>query len=171
MIGICFPDELFDEEARQNTPGRIDRMGNEFAEWRNWELDKGIFECNGYNDLIIEKDIPFTSFCGHHLLPFWGNAYIAYLPNGHIVGLSKLARTVRKFASRPQVQEQMTHDIANYLMDKIPNIQGVMTMCKARHMCQEVRGARIGGITVTSAIRGKFIDNPTLKMEAVELMK
>jgi GTP cyclohydrolase I len=117
VLGLCFPAELFDEEALANTPGRILRMMEEFREWREWkdlETGRGIFPTES-DDLVIVRDINFTSFCAHHILPFSGTASVAYLPTTHIVGLSKIPRTVRKFASRPQLQEYLTSQIADYL--------------------------------------------------------
>jgi GTP cyclohydrolase I len=173
MIYIGFPEGLFSEEARANTQRRIEEMLQEFKEWQDWddlERGKGIFPSSS-GDLIIEKEIPFTSFCEHHLMPFQGRAAIAYIPRGYIVGLSKLARTVRKFASRPQLQEQMTHDVADYLCRWIPNVEDVMVYIEAEHMCMEARGARMHGKTVTSAVRGKFLNNPSLRAETMELIK
>jgi len=172
VIGLSFPDELFDEESVQNTPARIERMQAEFAEWRNWELEegKGVFERPDYNDLVLIRGIDFTSFCSHHILPFRGQVSVAYIPGGWIVGLSKIPRVVRKFASRPQLQERMTDQIADYLMTKIPQVKGVMVVCEADHMCMQVRGARMTGTTGTSAIRGVFAENASLKAETLELM-
>ena len=173
MIGLSFPEDLFSEESQGNTQRRINDMLNEFQSWRDWndlEIGRGVFESNS-RDLVIVKAIPYFSWCEHHLMPFQGTAAIAYLPGGHLVGLSKLARTVRKFASRPQLQEQLTNDIANYLEKWIPNNLGVMVFMTGKHLCMEARGARMQGETVTSAVRGKFAENPSLKDEALELMR
>jgi len=173
LIGLNFPDELFDEEAKQNTPDRVRRMMDEFKFWRDWdelERGRGIFPALS-DDLIMVKDIEFTSFCAHHLLGFSGTASIAYIPSTHIVGLSKVARTVRKFASRPQLQENMTSQIADYLMKYIPGVKGVMVKIKATHSCMTIRGAQMRGLTESSAIRGIFKENDSLKAETVELLK
>lgn len=173
MIGLNFSDDLFSDEAQKNTPDRIRRMMDEFEFWRNWnelETGKGVFLSEN-DDLIIIKDIAFTSFCEHHIMPFYGTASIAYVPGGYIAGLSKIARTVRKFASRPQLQENMTSQIADYLMKWIPNIKGVMVKISATHTCMTVRGARMNGITETSAIRGLFKENADLKNETLLLLK
>ena len=172
-IGLYFPEDLFDEEAKQNTENRIKRMMAEFEEWRNWddlEKGKGIFPAMS-DDLVIVKDIEFTSFCGHHLMQFSGTASVAYIPSTHIVGLSKIARTVRKFASRPQLQENMTCQIADSLLTWIPNVKGVMVKVNATHTCMSGRGARIPGVTESSAVRGIFKDNSSLKAETLELLK
>jgi len=153
-IGIYFDKDLFDDESKKNTPKRIKRMMDEFKKWREWELDRGIFEYDGYNELVIEKDIEFFSFCSHHLLPCYGKVHIAYLPDGYVLGLSKVVRIVKKFASRPQLQEKLTHEIADYLFEKVPSVQGVMVIVEAEHLCMKMRGVRNKGVIVTSAIRG-----------------
>jgi GTP cyclohydrolase I len=173
MIGLTFPDELFDNEAKQNTPNRIKRMMSEFEEWRNWdglEQGKGIFEAEN-DDLVIVRDIEFTSFCCHHALPFSGKCSVAYLPTTHIVGLSKIPRTVRKFASGPQLQERMTAQIADYLAKWIPGVSGVMVRIEANHSCMQIRGARMTGTTETSAVRGIFRTNDKLKSEVLDILK
>lgn len=172
MISFGFEDELFSEEARENTPDRLRRMMKEFEAWRSWELTppKGVFEKPGYTDLVVLRDIDFTSFCDHHLMQFSGTVSVAYLPNGWIVGLSKIPRVVKKFASRPQLQEQMTDQIADYLMDKVPEIAGCMVVCSANHTCMSVRGVRSTGTTVTSAIRGAFKTDPSLKAEVSAML-
>lgn len=173
MRGLEFPDDLFDDESIANTPDRISRMEAEFEAWRNWELieGKGVFEKPDYNDLVLIRDIDFTSFCSHHILPFRGQVSVAYVPDGWVIGLSKIPRVVRKFASRPQLQERMTDQIADYLMEKIPKVKGVMVVCEADHMCMQVRGARMTGTTGTSALRGMFRENPSLKAETLELIR
>ncbi len=173
FIGLYFPEELFDEEGKKNTPDRINRMMDEFKSWRDWdelEQGRGIFPAIS-DDLIMVKDIEFTSFCGHHLMQFSGTAAVAYIPSTHIVGLSKVARTVRKFASRPQLQENMTAQIADYLMKWIPGVKGVMVKINAKHTCMTVRGSRIPGVTESSAIRGIFKENASLKSETLDLLK
>ena len=173
MIGLEFPDDLFDEEALRNTPDRVRRMMAEFEEWRNWdglERGKGIFEAEN-DDLVIIRDIDFTSFCNHHMLQFSGKCSVAYLPTTHIVGLSKIPRTVRKFASRPQLQERMTAQIADYLNTWIPNVKGVMVRIEANHSCMQIRGARMTGVTETSAVRGVFRENETLKNEVLQILR
>ena len=173
MIGLEFPDDLFDEEALRNTPDRVRRMMAEFEEWRNWdglEQGKGIFEAEN-DDLVIIRDIDFTSFCNHHMLQFSGKCSVAYLPTTHIVGLSKIPRTVRKFASRPQLQERMTAQIADYLNTWIPNVKGVMVRIEANHSCMQIRGARMTGVTETSAVRGVFRENETLKNEVLQILR
>lgn len=172
-IGLYFPDELFDEEAKANTPRRVSRMMAEFKSWQDWdelERGRGIFPATS-DDLIMVKNIPFTSFCQHHVLPFSGTASVAYIPSTHIIGLSKVARCIRKFASRPQLQEYMTAQIADYLSEWIPGVKGVMVRIEATHSCMCIRGARMAGITESSAVRGVFKENASLKSETLELLK
>ena len=115
------------------------------------------------NNLVMEKDITFYSVCEHHLLPFYGKVHIAYLPDGEVVGLSKLARTVEVFARRPQIQEQLTSQIASAIMEEL-HPQGVMVMIEAEHMCMTMRGIRKpGSKTVTTATLGCFQEDPALQ--------
>ena len=108
------------------------------------------------NNMVMEKDITFYSVCEHHLLPFYGKVHIAYVPDGAVVGLSKLARTVEVFARRPQIQEQLTTQIANAIMNEL-HPQGVMVMVEAEHMCMTMRGIKKPGTkTVTASMLGCF---------------
>lgn len=112
--------------------------------------------------MVLEKDIVFYSTCEHHLLPFFGKAHIAYIPNGRVVGLSKLARTVEVYARRPQIQEQFTGQIADALMRYL-RPQGTMVLIEAEHMCMTMRGIKKpGSKTVTVAKRGCFLEDPEL---------
>ena len=111
------------------------------------------------NEMVIEKDITFYSMCEHHLLPFYGKAHIAYIPNGKVVGLSKLARTVDVYARRAQIQEKMTSQIADALEESL-DPKGVMVMIEAEHTCMTMRGIRKpGSKTVTTVTRGDFKDD------------
>ena len=115
------------------------------------------------NNMVMEKDITFYSVCEHHLLPFCGKAHIANIPNGEVVGISKLARTVEVFARRPQIQEQLTAQIANAIMEELKP-QGVMVMIDAVHMCMTMRGVQKPGTkTVTTAELGCFKNEPSLQ--------
>ena len=110
----------------------------------------------GYDELVVAREVPFRSLCEHHLLPFYGHAHVAYIPNESIVGLSKMARIVEFYARRPQLQERLTEQIARYMAAKL-DPQGVMVVIEARHLCVEMRGIKKpGALTVTSAIRGIF---------------
>jgi len=116
-----------------------------------------------YNEIVVEKDIEFHSVCEHHLMPFFGKAHVAYVPNGKVAGLSKLARTVEVYARRLQIQEQMTGQIADALMEHLTP-QGAMVMVEAEHMCMTMRGVKKSGSkTVSVAVRGIFQDNLALQ--------
>lgn len=109
-----------------------------------------------YSAMVIEKRIPFYSMCAHHLVPFYGHAHLAYIPNDAILGLSKFSRILEFYAKRPQLQERLTEQVANYLETRL-RPQGVMVVVEARHLCVEMRGVKKpGAVTVTSAIRGIF---------------
>ncbi|MCU0292807.1 MAG: GTP cyclohydrolase I FolE [Thermoanaerobaculaceae bacterium] len=111
-----------------------------------------------YSSMVMERDIPFYSMCAHHFVPFYGHAHIAYIPRRRIVGLSKLPRILEFYAKRPQLQERLTEQVANYLQNKLHPL-GVMVVIQARHLCVEMRGVKKhGALTVTSAIRGCFAE-------------
>ena len=123
------------------------------------------------DEMVVEKDITFHSICEHHLLPFFGKAHIAYVPNGRVVGISKLARTVEVFARRPQIQEQLTGQICDAIMDTL-SPQGVMVMLEAEHMCMTMRGVRKPGTqTVTVACRGCFENDMALQNRFFQMVK
>lgn len=111
-----------------------------------------------YSAMVMERDIPFYSMCAHHLVPFYGHAHIAYIPKRTIVGLSKLPRILEFYAKRPQIQERLTEQVADYLWNTLEPL-GAMVVIEARHLCVEMRGVKKpGALTVTSAIRGCFDD-------------
>lgn len=123
------------------------------------------------NELVLEKDITFYSTCEHHLLPFYGKAHIAYIPDDKIVGLSKLARTVDVFARRPQIQEQMTAQIGDAIMEHLKP-KGVMVILQAEHMCMTMRGIKKpGSQTMTYICRGAFENNPELQQMVFQMVK
>ena len=123
------------------------------------------------NDMVLEKDIVFYSMCEHHLLPFYGKAHVAYIPDGEVVGLSKLARTVETYAKRPQLQERMTNQIADAIMEHL-NAKGVMVMLEAEHMCMTMRGIKKpGSKTVTCVKRGEFEHNDALVRDFYQMLK
>lgn len=124
-----------------------------------------------HSEFLLEKDITFYSLCEHHLLPFYGKVHIAYLPSDKVVGLSKLARTVEVFARRLQLQEQMTAQIADAVMEEL-HAKGVMVVVEAEHMCMTMRGAKKPGtLTATIAKRGAFLEDANLAQTALELIK
>ena len=121
------------------------------------------------NDMVIVKDIPFYSYCEHHLVPFFGKMHIAYIPNGKMIGLSKLIRMARVYAKRPQVQERLTRQIADALVKHLS--KDVMVYVEAEHMCMSMRGVRSPGTTtITSAVRGKFLNPPDNKNPKEEFL-
>ncbi|MGD0541357.1 MAG: GTP cyclohydrolase I FolE [Tepidisphaeraceae bacterium] len=123
-----------------------------------------------YDEIVLLRDIEFHSLCEHHLLPFMGRAHVAYLPDGKVVGLSKLARLVEGYARRPQLQERLTTQVADALMEEL-NALGAACVIEATHTCMTIRGARKpGSVMVTSALRGIFKDNPASRAEVLGLI-
>jgi len=160
-------------EGLIETPERIAKMYMEIfsgmEEDAALHLDK-VFHVKN-NEIVIEKDIVFYSVCEHHILPFYGKAHIAYVPDGRVVGLSKIARTVEVYAKRLQLQEQMTAQIADAFMEHLKP-QGVMVMIEAEHMCMTMRGIKKPGAkTVTMTTRGIFKDNPDLQNTFYQMVK
>jgi len=130
-----------------------------------------MFDEKSNDEMVIVRDIPFSSMCEHHLLPFVGKAHIAYIPSDNkIIGLSKLARIVDNFAKKPQVQERLTHDIADFLNDNL-SPRGVAVIIEAEHMCMSIRGAKaFGSITQTSALRGIMKNDARARAEVLALL-
>ncbi|HET7558762.1 MAG TPA: GTP cyclohydrolase I FolE [Limnochordia bacterium] len=124
-----------------------------------------------HDELVLVRDIPFFSLCEHHFLPFFGQAHVAYLPkNGRVCGLSKLARTVDVFARRPQMQERITHQVADAIMEHLDPL-GAAVVLEAEHMCMSMRGVnKPGSRTVTSAMRGIFRTDPKTRAEVLSLI-
>ena len=165
--------EDVNREGLVDTPARVARMYEEICggldETAEEHLSKTFTSSN--SEMVIEKDITFYSLCEHHLMPFYGKAHIAYIPNGKVVGLSKLARTVEVFARRPQIQEQLTGQIADAIME-ILKPQGVMVYMEAEHMCMTMRGVKKPGTkTITTACRGAFAENDSLKQQVFWAIK
>ncbi len=130
-----------------------------------------LFDEKSNDEMVIVRDIPFASMCEHHLLPFVGKAHIAYIPNDNkIIGLSKFARIVDNFAKKPQVQERLTHDIADFLNDNLKP-KGVAVIIEAEHMCMSIRGAKASGSkTQTSALRGCMKTDARTRAEVLALL-
>ncbi len=153
-----------DREGLVDTPERISRMCEEIFGGNDEEVKQHLsktFSVEG-NDLLLEKDIPVYSMCEHHLLPFYGVAHIAYISDGKVVGLSKLARTIDAFAKRAQIQERLTAQIADAVMDNL-NPKGVMVIIEAEHMCMSMRGVKKPGTkTMTYVARGVFKEDNEL---------
>ena len=160
-----------DREGLKETPERIGRMYEEIC--GGMDQDAGehlskVFSVDN-NEMVLEKDITFYSMCEHHLMPFYGKAHVAYIPDGKVVGLSKLARTVEVYARRLQIQERMTAQIADDIM-KYLTPQGVMVMLEAEHMCMTMRGIKKpGSQTVTMVTRGVFAENKELQDRFLQL--
>ena len=154
------------------TPKRVARMYQELFAGLD-EDPAGLLDVHfseRYDEMVVLRDIPFYSVCEHHLMPFMGKAHVAYLPNGKVVGLSKLARVVDVFARRPQVQERLTGQIADLIMEKL-QARGAGVIIEATHTCMTLRGARKpGSVMVTSAMKGLFRTNLATRNEAINLM-
>lgn len=161
-----------DREGLLRTPNRVARAYGELTAGLNEDPRvhlRTVFN-ERYDEVVLLRDITFHSLCEHHLLPFVGKAHVAYLPDGKVVGLSKLARLVEGYARRPQVQERLTTQIADALMEEL-NPQGAACVIEATHTCMTIRGAKKpGSIMVTSALRGVFKDNPPSRHEVLSLI-
>lgn len=164
-----------DREGLADTPARVARayeevfsgIGTDPTEVLNTTFNED------HRELVLVKDIPFYSTCEHHLVPFFGDAHIGYIPghSGKVTGLSKLARLVEGFARRPQVQERLTTSIADALMDRL-DASAVIVVIEAEHLCMAMRGVRKPGAnTVTSAVRGGFQNNAATRAEAMALIR
>ena len=157
--------EDINREGLLETPDRIARMYEELAAGYTDDAAKHLakrFHVDN-NDMVVEKDIHFYSFCEHHMLPFYGTAAIAYIPDGEVVGLSKMARTVEVYAKRFQLQERLSAQIADAFMQEL-NPKGVMVLIEAEHMCMTMRGIKKPGTkTVTAVTRGVFDNNEELQ--------
>lgn len=165
--------EDINREGLIETPDRIARMYTELVggmeEDAGEHLKKRFHVTN--NEMVVEKDIVFYSLCEHHMLPFYGKAHIAYIPDHEVVGLSKIARTVEVFARRLQLQEQLTAQIADSFMDYL-SPKGVMVMIEAEHLCMTMRGIKKpGSKTVTMVTRGVFEGNSELQNTFYQLVK
>ncbi len=163
-----------DREGLQGTPDRVARACEEIFGGMQEDPSRHLlkqFDEPGNEDMVIVKDIPFASMCEHHLLPFTGRAHVCYLPrDGKITGLSKLARCVSGYARRPQLQERLTQQIADAIVDRL-DARGVLVVLQAEHSCMNMRGIRAAGsLTVTSAVRGWFKDDLRAREEALRLI-
>lgn len=154
----------------KDTPARVVRMYRELLTPVEWTPTK--FENDGqYDSLVVLRAIPFFSLCEHHLAPFFGEATVGYLPNGHVLGLSKLARLVEHHARNLTVQERMTTRIADDLQD-ITDARAIGVVLEARHLCAEMRGVKkLGMMTKTSTMRGELRSNASLKEEFMEALR
>jgi GTP cyclohydrolase IA len=162
-------------EGLIDTPARVAKAYREMFEGYDKdaaeELGRTFEEVAGYDDLVIEKDIAFHSHCEHHMVPIIGRAHVGYLPDGKVVGLSKLARVVDIYARRLQTQEAMTAQIAGIIQDVL-NPRGVAVVIEAEHMCMAMRGIRkSGATTLTSTFTGAFRDNPEEQVRFMTMLR
>ncbi len=164
-----------DREGLLETPSRVARACAEVFSGMHEDpavhLLKQFHEAD-HEEMVIVRDIPFTSMCEHHLLPFYGRAHVAYIPRkGRITGLSKLARCVEGYARRPQVQERLTSQVADAIMASLDPL-GAIVVVEAEHMCMTARGVKKpGSLTITSAVRGSFLNDEKTRAEAMSLFK
>ncbi len=160
-------------EGLKATPQRVARMYQELlggVDVDPRQYFKAVFE-EKYDEMVVLRDIPFHSVCEHHLLPFIGKAHVAYLPQGRVIGISKIARVVDALSRRPQVQERLTSQIADLIMAEL-DPQGVAVILEAQHTCMTIRGVKKpGAIMLTSAVRGLFKSNPSTRAEAMSLLR
>jgi GTP cyclohydrolase I len=167
VLGIKTNSEIF-----QNTPERVAKMYLELFSGidGNNEPKLTLFNNRGYHDILALKRIPFYSLCAHHLLPILGDVSIAYIPGNKIIGLSKIPRIVKYLASKPQIQEDFTKELADFLHGKL-EANGVFVMVRARHLCLEMRGIKANNVeAISSAIRGVFETEKSTKEEAMRLL-
>jgi GTP cyclohydrolase I len=162
-----------EREGLRETPKRVAKMYDEVFSGLRQDPAKvlKVFRDESHEEMVLLKDIPFYSMCEHHLLPFAGTAHVCYIPTGdRLSGISKLARIVDLFSRRPQVQERLTAQVADTLMDNL-RPHGVLVVMEAEHYCMTMRGVRkAGSKMVTSAVRGIFADNEITRKEALALI-
>ncbi len=157
-----------DREGLQRTPERVHRMYLELTAGYHVDparlINGAVFDVD-YSEMVVVRDIPFYSLCEHHLLPFFGSAAVAYIPDGRVIGLSKIPRIVEMYARRLQVQERMTQQIADFLMERLVP-KGVGVVVEASHLCASMRGVRKPGtVMTTSAVLGIFRRNDKTRAE------
>ena len=161
-------------EGLLDTPKRVARAWREYCQ--GYDEDPGLHlhrtfeEVGGYNEVVLLKDIPFQSHCEHHMAPIVGKASIAYLPNQHVVGISKLARVLHGYAQRLQIQERLTAEVAQCIWDNLKP-QGVAVVIEAQHGCMTGRGVRTPGVNmITSRLIGCFLNDQSSRKEVLSLM-
>ena len=160
-------------EGLIDTPDRIARMCEEIYGGLGHEADQHLLKQFPVenNEIVLEKDITFYSMCEHHLMPFYGKAHLAYIPNGKVTGLSKLARTVEVYSRRPQTQERLTVQIADAL-ERTLDPKGIMVMLEAEHTCMTMRGIKKpGSKTITTVTRGAFTEDKELQKMFLSMVK
>lgn len=164
---IAHMDDRPDREGLRDTPKRYEKFVAEFL--KPTPFKPTVFESEGYDEMVIQTGIPFYSLCEHHLVPFFGEGAIAYIPDKKIIGLSKLARALDHFSRQLQNQERITMQVADFLNEAIQP-KGVGVILTARHLCMEMRGVRKpGAVTTTSSLRGNFKSKPATRQEFLHL--
>jgi len=160
-------------EGLVDTPERVARFYEEVFEGIHTDpgdVVDAFFGDEHYQEIVMVREIPFYSMCEHHFVPFHGYAHVAYMPQGRVTGLSKLARLVEGYARRPQMQERLTAQVADCLDDRLEPL-GVLVVIEAEHLCMSMRGVKKPGArTVTSAVRGIMESNPATRSEAMSLL-
>lgn len=163
-----------EREGLRETPARVGRMYKEIfcGLWEDPEVHLQKTFSEEHEEMVLVKDIPIYSMCEHHLLPFYGKAHVAYIPHhGNVTGLSKLVRVVEGFSKRPQLQERLTSQIADCIMQRM-GAKGVLVVIEAEHMCMTIRGVKKpGSKTLTSAVRGMFQKSEATRAEAFALIR
>ena len=169
--------ELGEDPSREGlvrTPQRVETALKFLTSGYDTDIDEtlnGALFSVDYSEMVIVRDIDFYSLCEHHLLPFFGKCHVAYIPNGRVIGLSKLPRLVDIFARRLQLQERLTNQIAETIRSKIDPL-GVAVVCEATHLCMAMRGVeKQNSYTITSAMLGAFRDQGRTRLEFLELLK
>jgi len=171
---ICWAGDSPDREGMLDTPRRVTKAYEEFFSGYTKDprsiLNTTFGDLEGYDEMIVLRDIAFSSYCEHHMVPFTGRAHIAYLPKDRVVGLSKLARLVDVFAKRLQIQEKLTAQIATTL-DEVLQPKGVAVVVEATHMCMTTRGVnKTGTVMQTSKLLGRFRSDPRTRQEFYSLI-
>src|SRR5690349_21022902 len=169
--------ELGEDPAREgllDTPKRVEKalrfLTSGYSADVDAVLNNALFTVD-YNEMVIVKDIDYYSLCEHHLLPFFGKVHVAYIPNGRVIGLSKIPRLVEVFARRLQIQERMTNEIAETIREKIAPL-GVAVVCEGTHLCMAMRGVeKQNSFAITSAMLGAFQSDARTRSEFLELIR
>ena len=171
---LCLVGENPSREGLLETPRRVAQMYRELLSGYTQDPDAlfKTFEADGYDEMVVVRDIPFTAFCEHHILPFTGVVHAGYIPKGKVIGLSKIGRLVEVYSRRLQIQERMTTQIAETLDKGLTPNRGVMVVVEAEHLCMVARGVqKPGSKAVTSAVRGDFLTDPATRDEFLSLIR
>jgi GTP cyclohydrolase I len=172
---IAWAGDNPDREGLLDTPERVTRAFSQYFEGYTMDpadvLGRTFSETAGYDDMVMLRDIPFVSHCEHHMAPFYGRVHVAYLPNGAVVGISKIARVVEIFARRLQIQEAMTAQIASAISEHL-GARGAAVFIEAVHTCMAIRGVQKPNVaTITTQFVGEFKSNPVLQARFMEIVR